>query len=100
MEQATSKKYGIDYDPIYVFGQGIGQAVGFLDAAGRCRPSRARDSCRFHPALPGWATFMSNLRRWGDLVARDNSSHQRQGLVPSDRVTMGARVPDQQELSV
>src|SRR5882672_3175492 len=61
-EQATLKNHGIDYDPIYVFGQGIGRAVGFLDAAGRCRPSGARDSYRIQTGdMVG--TFGSEQRR-------------------------------------
>ena len=58
MEQSTLKKHGIDYDPKYVFGQGIGKAGGFLDAAGRCRPPPGLGIyVAFDPALPGWATL-------------------------------------------
>ena len=55
-----SKKHGIDYDPKYVFGQ----AVGFLDAAGRCRPSGARDLCCLRPSPSGLGYVVSRLRRW------------------------------------
>src|SRR5258708_6441749 len=45
-----------------------GWAVGFLDAAGRCRPSGASDLCRLPPSPSGLGYVMSRLRRWGNLA--------------------------------
>src|SRR5258707_964526 len=75
MEQATSKKYGIDYDPIYVFGQGIGQAVGFLEAAGGFRPSGAWGlSMHSMAGLPAAASHWNHGELRGKALASPSAT--------------------------